>query len=105
MNKFTMLQEIRDVYSRGENIMRYLNADSYNSKESILISYDFQAGSYIDNYHKNLDSVNLYTDQLANCISGLGRFDSILEAGVGEATTFRQVLKKCDMLGVCGRAM
>ena len=50
-NKFGILSRISEIYKSGGNIIQFLKSlkgDSKNSLEDILISYDFQAGSYIE---------------------------------------------------------
>jgi hypothetical protein len=50
MEKFKIIDKIKEIYHSGGNIIHYLNkGSSQNSIEDILISYDFQAGSYIKN--------------------------------------------------------
>ena len=93
MNTYAMLDKIKEIYSRGGNIMDFINqGSSRNSLESILVSYDFQAGSYVKAYRENIESNKLYVSQINGIIDELGKFDSILEAGVGEATTFKEVV-------------
>jgi hypothetical protein len=50
MEKLKELNKIKKLYENGGNIIQYLKSmdnNSMNSLEDILISYDFQAGSYI----------------------------------------------------------
>ena len=107
MEKFKHLQKIKEIYSKGENIIKYLKSignEKLNSIEDILISYDFQAGSYIQSFAKNPDYNNNYCKALASLIDNLGNFDSIVEVGVGEATTLNTLVrnlktKPSDILG------
>lgn len=93
MSTYTILDKIKEVYSLGGNIMDFINqGSSRNSLESILVSYDFQAGSYVEEYRKNIESKRLYASQINEILDELGEFDSILEAGVGEATTFKDII-------------
>ncbi len=97
MEKFKHLQRIKEIYAKGENIIQYLkniSKSESNSIEDILISYDFQAGSYIQHFAKNSEYVNNYSRALAKVIDSLGNFNSIVEIGVGEATTLGMVIKK-----------
>jgi ubiquinone/menaquinone biosynthesis C-methylase UbiE len=99
-----ILHQVEEIYSRGGNIMQFLkgeNKNAENSKESILISYDYQSGTYIEAYKKNPENCHKYTKQLSDEISTLGDFTTILEAGVGEATTFKQVTKNLVSLENC----
>ncbi len=57
MDKLKILSKIKEIYENGGNIIQYLkNLDgaNTNSIEDIMISYDFQAGSYYNNYKKGL---------------------------------------------------
>lgn len=100
MNKLALLQKIKKIYENNENIMDYLRKvsnEESNSWEDILISYDFQAGSYVDNYNKNKDQINAYCGKIGEVINSLELDQasnySICEAGVGEATTLCNVSK------------
>lgn len=49
MDKYELLGKIADIYAKGGNILEYLRAiegRDDNTIEDIMISYDFQAGSY-----------------------------------------------------------
>ncbi len=90
MSKIEQIARIKEVYAKGGNVIEYLKAagtDASNSIEDILISYDLQAGSYIANYFKNKSFNEQYCRAFANVIDNLPECTSILEAGVGEATT------------------
>ena len=96
MDKLQLLKKIEEIYHSGGNIIQYLrDADGrdYNTIEDILISYDFQSGSYIKAFHRNKEFLNQYCSSLAEVIKNLGQFNSIMEAGVGEATTLATLLK------------
>lgn len=74
--------------------LRNTSGTPFNDIESILISYDFQAGSYIKNAETNADYIDKYTTAIANVINNLGTEGSIMEVGVGEATVMANVLNK-----------
>lgn len=102
MDKIKILNKIKNIYEQGGNIIHYLkkldgkNFHNFTSKEDILISYDFQAGSYIKGYREN-DSIK-FTDRLASVIKNLNcKKDSLMEAGVGEATTLTRLLRHKDL--------
>ncbi len=97
MKKLSMIQEIQEAYRNGENIIRYMDKDSHNTKEAILVSYDFQAGSYISAYYKNMEKYEAYTDEIANYIRQYVDITSILEAGIGDGTTFFSVIRKANL--------
>lgn len=90
--------ELQTLYMKGVNITELLRKDhrlQQNTDDVIEIAYDLQTGSYIDamkindmNKHKSN-----YTAEIANVILSLCKPESILEAGVGEATTLSGVLK------------
>ena len=73
---------------------RGLSNSRNNSIEAIKVSYDLQAGTYIETYKNNRAFVDLYTGAIAKLIEGLGNHQSVLEAGVGEATTLANVIEK-----------
>lgn len=107
MEKFKQLARIKEIYANGENIIKYLksiNNDELNTIEDILISYDFQSGSYIKGFSNNPEFKDKYCTSLARIIDNLGNFDSIVEVGVGEATTLNNLIRKLtkipsDILG------
>lgn len=86
MQKKAALAKIKEIYDKGGNIIQYLRGEKEeNDTEDIMISYDFQAGSYTRNYYASSlahDFCNAFVDY----ISKLGPIDSIFEVGVGEAT-------------------
>ncbi|NMC36100.1 methyltransferase domain-containing protein [Candidatus Beckwithbacteria bacterium] len=97
MNKQN-LNQIKKIYDQGGNIIQFLkkgNSSQANSDEMVLISYDFQSGSYIKYVQSNPKEKDLYTKSIAAVINNLNvKYDSILEAGVGEATTLASLLPK-----------
>ncbi len=97
MKKMSILNRIKDLYDRNENIMKYLrslDASTVNSIEDIAISYDFQAGAYTESYQKDPSVRNEIGYYLAKLIQSLGHCSSLLEAGVGEATTLGPTIKQ-----------
>ncbi len=95
MEKIKILDRIKELYSSGGNLIQYLkslNVDSNNSLEDILISYDFQAGVYTKKAMNDPDFRNEICQNLASVLDELTPFDSILEIGVGEATTLGKLL-------------
>jgi SAM-dependent methyltransferase len=91
--KLALTRHIAQLYARGENVMqnlRRLSAETgapQNSVEDIMISYDFQAGTYIQGYERDPAYLNRYTDEAAHVFGQLGPVGTVLEAGCGEATT------------------
>lgn len=98
INKLTLLPKIKELYKSGGNIIQFLkefNHDKKTTFEDILISYDFQAGSYTEIVSNNMDYMNRYSQMIADEIEGLHvNFESIMEVGVGEATTLGNVIQK-----------
>jgi uncharacterized protein YbaR (Trm112 family) len=89
-HKLSLTRYLADLFARGENLiahLRTLENRDHNTVEDILISYDFQAGTYIQAYESNPDYLNRYTAELAVLLGSIGSFGSLLEAGCGEATT------------------
>ena len=110
MNKYKNILKIKELYERGENIIQYLrssdNADT-NSINDILISYDLQSGTYLKSLSENSEFKERYAESIAAVIEELlpaGNLKSIMEIGVGEATTLGLMIKNLksipeDILG------
>jgi len=99
MEKFKHIQRIKEIYANGGNIIKFLKTDrtgERNTIEDILISYDLQAGAYTQHLAKNYAFKVSYSKALANVLKGLGQFDSVMEVGVGEATTLAMLIKNMD---------
>jgi ubiquinone/menaquinone biosynthesis C-methylase UbiE/uncharacterized protein YbaR (Trm112 family) len=90
------MQELKRLYENNVNIISHLNnlkKESHNSTNTILISYDLQAGSYTRAADKDSSFHLKYSEALANTlIKFCPDVQSIAEVGVGEATTFSFVL-------------
>jgi SAM-dependent methyltransferase len=94
-------KELAHAYARGENItalLKGLSKADYNTEDVIETAYDLQAGSYI----ASLDDPIMYQHKsdygrsIANEILSLTLPTTILEAGVGEGTTFSFVLTQLN---------
>jgi len=98
MDKYTILKRLQKMYRDDVNIIQYLNSldrKDNNSIEDIMISYDFQAGSYVKHYFDNNEFIEKYTNKLARVIEDLNvGAVSIFEGGVGEATTLVPLINK-----------
>lgn len=97
MELITSLRKIKEIYKNGGNLIKYIKDVSntrLNTTESILISYDFQAGNYIQKALKNPEWEESCAKNICNTISKYGAFQSLMEVGVGEATTFLNVINK-----------
>lgn len=98
-NKFNIIDRVKEIYLKGGNIIQFLreiDGSESNSINDILISYDFQAGSYINSANKNPEYIDNYTGALAKVISNLRPVSTIVEAGVGEATTLTNVATRLN---------
>ncbi|MDL5048251.1 methyltransferase domain-containing protein [Oscillatoria amoena NRMC-F 0135] len=91
-----ILPELKAHYANGGNMMEFLRnhfGRGYNNFDDIICSYDLQSGTYIEFAKKNQDFIQKYSLEVANILEGIdGSINSILEAGVGEATTFANML-------------
>ncbi|MDT3427989.1 uncharacterized protein YbaR (Trm112 family) [Paenibacillus forsythiae] len=95
-----ILNEVKTLYSNHGNIMNYLKKGSVNQENStyqILISYDFQAGSYIQHYKDNKELRDSFCERLADVLNQLGSFSSLMEAGVGEAVTLGNTVSRLEL--------
>jgi len=90
--------EIKKLYAKGENISALMRKElgvKQNTPRIIEVSYDMQSGSYIDAMKSEVMVAHkkAYTAEIARVISSLMTNPvSVLEAGVGEATTLAGVL-------------
>ncbi len=95
-DKLIILHRIKELYLQHENVIKHLKKldnRTNNSIEDILISYDFQAGTYIESYKKDPSLNDRKSKKIANLICELGGCNSLLEVGVGEGTTLGNVLR------------
>jgi SAM-dependent methyltransferase len=96
---------MRETFFQGGNAMEWcreyfvtanLTTDG-NDLLATLVAYDLQAGSYVSAARAHRDRNRLWCKQLAGLLSNvLEEGDSILEVGVGEATTLAGVLAETD---------
>lgn len=90
-------REIKELYEQGANIMDVLRAGDEaagNSLQAVRLSYDLQAGSYVKSMEAPgaREFQDARNGEIVDCLRGLA-FDSLLEAGCGEATTLAGVLR------------
>lgn len=93
--------KLKSLYQNGKNITEILRKEKSlqnNIEEIIEISYDLQTGSYIQALKNPAFKIHKekFTSALANIIISLCDPKSILESGVGEATTLSGVLDNLD---------
>ena len=91
-------RQLKELYNQGHNISAILRKEmnvEYNTREIIEISYDLQTGSYIAAMQNEemAKHKKKYSQEIANTILNLCKPTSILEAGVGEATTLGGVIQ------------
>lgn len=96
----SLILNLRQEYLLGNNLIDYAK-NNFNLKENhpliTQISYDLQAGTYIENFLKNEASYISWYKQLANILSPyINESSSILEVGCGEATTLVGILKELN---------
>lgn len=101
MDKFGLLSRIQNLYTeQNVNITNYLKelSDSKeNTLEDILISYDFQAGTYTKAYTENPDKKKQHLKNLIDVLNNdMESCESIIEVGVGEATSLGEVLNSIN---------
>jgi len=97
--------DLKELYEQGKNISSLLRENKgleYNDEMIIELSYDLQAGSYMASMEDEATSAKKddYAAELAKIFRSLGNPMSILEAGVGEATTLSGVLKHLGIAGL-----
>lgn len=102
---------MRKAFSKGENAMEWCREylrrvdiqHEGNELLATLIAYDLQAGSYVLAARKHPENYQCWCRQLAALLGGvLDRGDSVLEVGVGEATTLAGIL--AELAGEVGKA-
>jgi len=95
----TTPKELQELYKQGINITELLRKEQHlerNTDKVIEVAYDLQTGSYIAAMDRpNMAAYNeKYTAEIAKTLLSLCNPVSVLEAGVGEATTLAGVLQK-----------
>ena len=98
MSNLSLISTIRQLYHNGGNILELLKTghDHRNNADAIMISYDFQAGTYTKMAAEMADYTDRYTDAIAEVWSRLGTWESAMEVGVGEATVMLPLMNKLD---------
>ncbi len=97
-----VVRAMREAYRNGGNAMEaaraLLGADA-NLPMAVLVAYDLQAGTYVDSARAQPGRTETWCSQLADLLRPLVTHSpsSILEVGVGEATTLAGVV---EQLGV-----
>lgn len=91
-------RQLRTRYQQGDNIAALLRGSSHNDYQGerlIEVSYDLQSGSYTDLIRNETErqAPNAYAGEISQTIESLGAA-TVLEAGVGEATTLSRVIEQ-----------
>ncbi len=88
---------MRQAFLKGKNAMQYARdqmGGDQNTLAATLIAYDLQAGSYVAIARKEPELKKKWALQLVEALSPFAtRNSSLLEVGVGEATTLAEVIK------------
>lgn len=92
------LRELQSLYKLGNNITALLREENklhHNTEEIIEIAYELQTGKYIESMEKMemAEHKKQYSEEIAKTICSLCKPISIMEAGVGEATTLSGVIQ------------
>ncbi len=90
--------QLKKLYNQGQNISAFMRREmgvEYNTREIIEVSYDLQTGSYIAAMENEeiAEHKEEYSREIARTMLSLYEPVSVLEAGIGEATTFSGVLR------------
>lgn len=88
---------LKRLYESGVNILDHLEQLGVPRSEAIEVSYDLQAGSYVKYAEANKPYTDAYAAEIAAELNGLSASgESVMEAGVGEATTLANVRTRLD---------
>lgn len=92
------MASLRAAYLRGENVMALLDAGSGQPSRgfaAIQTSYDLQAGSYTAAFEtpEGARLKSAFAEALVPHIEG---YETLLDAGVGEATTLAPVFERLE---------
>lgn len=101
----TTPRQLKALYEQGRNISAFLReaqGASENTEPIIEVSYDLQTGSYIAALENPAMARHKeeYTAEVARVVRALTAPESILEAGIGEGTTFAGVLSNLALPGL-----
>ena len=94
MSSKSLASEVREIYRKGGNVIGFLRgpASDMADTDSIMISYDLQAGTYTKLAESNSEYISQYTAALRSVVSSLGSCESIMAVGVGEATVMNPLM-------------
>jgi SAM-dependent methyltransferase len=88
-----------DVWERGDNVLQHIRAIEglgHNTEDAVRISYDLQAGTYVTNAARAdcARALDTFAGAVARELDALGPCGSLLDVGVGEATSLVPLLRK-----------
>jgi uncharacterized protein YbaR (Trm112 family) len=92
-------RQVKELYERDVNILRFFREDlgtERNTVGAIQLAYDLQSGSYIDRLRWDSEHgqrLEGYTEKMLAYLEPCAA-ESILEAGVGEATVLCPLIRK-----------
>lgn len=97
MKNFELLEAVRQHYAEGGNILSFLKSQEGrvgNESADILMSYDFQAGTYTAAFDQNPALRRAYAGAIAEEINALPEpVKTLLDAGTGEGITLVPMLQ------------
>lgn len=96
------MKTLQDIYDCNENLMECLQKEdgiAQNTAEHIMLSYDFQAGTYTESYYANPDEKRRFLQRLTDIIVSKRISGSLLEAGTGKGTSLVPLLQSLEQGG------
>lgn len=95
--------DLKKSYLKGHNLMKLLrkrNGLQGNDEQTIELSYDIQSGAYIRHAEtvSGSEQRRNFGSHLVEVLKSLGPVGSLLEAGVGEATTLWHTLMQMETI-------
>jgi len=88
------LRKIKKLYESGENIIDFLKnkyGKNYDISDFSAISYDIQAGSYIEKSKLNPEYEKVRGTEFSKILNQLGDYRVLLESGIGEGTSHASI--------------
>jgi len=100
--QFLDVNELKKSYQEGQNIIQILNkklASIDNSIDAIEMSYDLQAGSYIESFQKNQSYLEQYTEEQSYFFKKyFSQAKTVIDAGCGELTNTALLFSKLNKI-------
>ncbi|MEO7851675.1 MAG: methyltransferase domain-containing protein [Rubrivivax sp.] len=93
------LSAVRRLYKDGVNIIDHLRkqlGSQFNTEQLVEISYDIQAGSYVDYVEQQPEACQPYQAEVSRLVDAfISPGDSVVDVGTGEMTTLAPVARGC----------